>query len=264
MEVDEKSMMKSIGEHPSYHRGLTGEEAILRLKASGLNHCYLIRYSENRKGYVLTIYRKEKGAKDVEKHYNIVTENGRYKIHGRGFKDNFDNIGELLKHYEQNWIHPTLESIGKIYTQQDFLAQDEEEARVEQVNDREQPNPAQDPAGNPNRQAQGDGPPANEPAVNGPAGNGPAVNGPAVNGPAVNGPPVNGPPANGPAANGPAVNGPPANGPAVNGPPANGPAANGPPANGAHEEPVNREHANGAPARPQNLPPRQNRRCTLL
>ena len=195
-------MMKSIGEHPGYHRSITGKQAIHRLKGSGRDHCYLLRYSEAKQSYVLTVYRKERGANDVEKHYEIVAENKRYKIHGRGFKKDFENFSELLGYYEHNWIHATLESIGEIYTQQDFLAQDEEEARVEQVNDREQPNPTQDPAGNPNRQAQGDGPPANEPAVNGPAvNNGPPANRPAVNWPPANGAQANDEPVNGEQAN---------------------------------------------------------------
>ena len=107
---------KMIAEDTSYHAGITGEEAIKRLQVSGNPHCYLIRYSEAQECYILTVYCKQSPS-DVEKHFKILVD-PKYKIENTA--NEFESIGQLLEHYENHRIHPTLRKIGHKYTLRDY------------------------------------------------------------------------------------------------------------------------------------------------
>lgn len=107
-----------IGEHSCYHQSIQGDEAIRRLQASGHTHCYLTRYSEAWKSYLLSVYEKRR-PKDVEKHFKIVIENTKHRINGLA-KD-FGDIKQLLEFYEGHRIHPSLKNIGCNYTEEAYL-----------------------------------------------------------------------------------------------------------------------------------------------
>ena len=169
---------ETILEHPSYHEGITGEEAIYRLRASGHHLCYLTRYSKLQKSYVLTVYQIQQRMNDDEMHFKIVIENERYKIDGT--KRDFEDIDHLLEFYEEHRIHRTLRKIGERYTQDEYM--EEEEGHE---NDHRELNPQNGnrPAQNRNRPVQppqnGNGPAqppqnGNEPAQPHQNGNGPA------------------------------------------------------------------------------------------
>ena len=103
-----------LGDHPSYHQCICGEEAIRRLKASGHPCCYLTRYSEKKESYILTVYKKQR-PKDTKKHFIIIIKNnGRLKIEGET-EVHFKRIEELLEYYETHRIHPSLKTIGCCY-----------------------------------------------------------------------------------------------------------------------------------------------------
>ena len=107
-----------LGDHPSYHQCISGEEAIRRLKASGYSRCYLTRYSEAHKSYILTIYQQQ-SPNDIEKHFKIVIEkNGRLKIYGETRM--FKRIGKLLAYYETHRLDPSLCNIGRGYKEEEF------------------------------------------------------------------------------------------------------------------------------------------------
>ncbi len=100
-----------IDPHPCYHHAITGKEAEKKMKNSG-DHCYLTRYSEIKKCYVLSVYQKKPNR--VMKHFEIsVTEfegQKQYKIDGKTRV--FNGIKELLTYYENNSIDPALKNIG--------------------------------------------------------------------------------------------------------------------------------------------------------
>ena len=107
-----------MGEHSSYHQSIPGAEAIRRLKGSGHPCCYLTRYSESQKSYILTVYRKQ-SPKDEERHFKIVIEHNRqHRIEGQ--TASFSDIGQLLTYYETHRIHPSLKNIGHNYTEDDY------------------------------------------------------------------------------------------------------------------------------------------------
>ena len=114
--VLEEDMME---EHTSYHNAITGEEAICRLKQSGLPHCYLTRYSQDKLIYVLTVYWRQR-PQDVEEHFELRNEQGRCKIARK--HQEFENLKELLEHYEQHRISPSLPNIGQNYMFQTYNA----------------------------------------------------------------------------------------------------------------------------------------------
>ena len=112
--IKEEDLME---EHSSHHNAITGEEAINRLKHSGLPHCYLTRYSQDKLIYVLTVYWKQRPM-DVEEHFHLRTEEGRCKIVGK--RQEFESIEKLLEHYEKHRISPSLPTIGKNYEFEDY------------------------------------------------------------------------------------------------------------------------------------------------
>ena len=113
-----------MGEHESYHEGITGAEAERRLKLAGKNIAYLTRYSKEEKSYVLTVFKKQI-PEDVTMHFKIVIQNGKHKIHRKQMK--FDDIGTLLEYYEEHRLDPDMKKIGDKYTLEEFYEQQEKE-----------------------------------------------------------------------------------------------------------------------------------------
>ena len=104
-----------IEAHACYHRAISGEEGEKRLKKHGGN-CYLTRYSEIQKCYILTVY---DSTKPVTKHFEIKKSHGKYKIRGKDMT--FSSIQQLLEYYEHdNEFDPALSSIGRAYTEEDY------------------------------------------------------------------------------------------------------------------------------------------------
>ena len=106
-------------EHISYHGPITQDDAVKRLKKSGIN-CYLTRYSTSLGMYVITAYRKKpETVGNFGLIVNLRSETDRYRIFKMERK--FMNIDEMLRFYETNRIHPTFANIGRRYTQQDHI-----------------------------------------------------------------------------------------------------------------------------------------------
>ncbi len=118
MVLNERKMME---EHGSYHRSISGEEAERRLKACS-DHCYLTRYSENRRCYMLTVY--QKWPIPTTKHFEICLENlgdsKAYTIAGK--TQEFKGIGALLHEYENSSIDPAFRTIGRQVTEAEYMS----------------------------------------------------------------------------------------------------------------------------------------------
>ena len=107
-----------MGEHDSYHQRISAEEAEKRLKKYDGNRCYLTRFSQNNNHYVLSVYQKIP-TQEIE-HYGIDIQDGKYKIQGK--EDVFNDVTQMLKHYEQKRLDPAFKNIGKMFTEEDYLS----------------------------------------------------------------------------------------------------------------------------------------------
>ena len=105
-----------MGEHPSYHHSITGNEAKRRLQMHD-RLGYLTRYSDMQQCYLLTVYKPT----EVIKHFKIEIDGDMHKIEGKG--KIFDSIGSLLAHYEDaknTPLDPSFKTIGRYYTEDDY------------------------------------------------------------------------------------------------------------------------------------------------
>ena len=105
-----------MGEHPSYHHSITGNEAKRRLQMHD-RLGYLTRYSDMQQCYLLTVYKPT----EVIKHFKIEIDGDVHKIEGKG--KIFYSIGSLLAHYEDaknTPLDPSFKTIGRYYTEDDY------------------------------------------------------------------------------------------------------------------------------------------------
>lgn len=105
-----------IPEHEGYHHIISQNEAERRLRQNG-GRCYLTRYSNTNKCYILSI--SQTAPTSTIRHFIIDKEkDGVCRI--RGKQKEFGSIEELLAYYEENAIDPALRNIGKKYTEEDY------------------------------------------------------------------------------------------------------------------------------------------------
>ena len=131
-EAIQKSGM--MGEHSSYHESIPGAEARRRLelfcKHNCCSCCYLTRYSRKKKSYALSILKKQK-PEDIMLHFRIlVKEEGKHEIEGTFME--FEGIAQLLDYYESHRLDPSLRSIGRKCTEQDYEQAEQAEEREEE------------------------------------------------------------------------------------------------------------------------------------
>jgi hypothetical protein len=108
-----------LPKHPAFHHNLTGDEAERRLKVCD-GHCYLIRFSKAQDCYMLSVYRKERSMPLVKEHYGInITDNDKIMIEGN--EKEFDSLEALLCYYQDNPIDTALSSIGRRYTENEYI-----------------------------------------------------------------------------------------------------------------------------------------------
>ena len=112
--------LQAISKLRCYCGAITGKQAEKKLREHKKD-CYLIRYSEVRGFYVLTVaVRGKEGEEMITKHFklNIAAKadplSCLYEIEGT--KKKFDNISKLLEFYENNALSYTLSSIGSAFT----------------------------------------------------------------------------------------------------------------------------------------------------
>jgi hypothetical protein len=108
-----------IGEHPSYHQAITGDEAELRLRRFG-GHCFLTRYSEKKKHYILSTFKNLKPT-PVIRHFKIIKKHGR--VHIEGIVKTHDDLQALLTYYQEHRVNPAVKSIGRQcdYREEDYM-----------------------------------------------------------------------------------------------------------------------------------------------
>ncbi len=102
-----------ITEHESYHNEISGIEAMKRLKVFG-NRCYLTRYSEFQKCYILSVCMSDEDFQtEIYKHFELkVSDEGIQILEHKPFA----NLVEMLKHYENNRLSSAFPTIGKCIT----------------------------------------------------------------------------------------------------------------------------------------------------
>ena len=103
---------------------MNAKDAKNKLKLEGGN-CYLIRYSEVRKIYLLSVMKKS----PTPFHFQLkVKKEGLYEIDGSEQK--FDSISGMLKHYENHPVNPLVERLGdmcinsKVAKMKEFVLQE--------------------------------------------------------------------------------------------------------------------------------------------
>ena len=108
-----------IPEHECYHHNISKREAERRLKQRG-GRCYLTRYSETNKCYILSI--SQTAPTNTIRHFYIDKEKGDvYKI--RGKQKDFTSIEDLLAYYESHAIDPAFSNIGRRYAEEEYTRQ---------------------------------------------------------------------------------------------------------------------------------------------
>lgn len=112
------------------HGEITGEEAEKRLRMCG-DHCHLVRYSEKRECYVLSVFKSELGV-DKCKHFEIkLSDKGGSRSFQLDSSKTFDSLRSMLNHYREKIDHPALENgIGQCVTKTDYAQRYEEERQA--------------------------------------------------------------------------------------------------------------------------------------
>ena len=107
-----------MGEHSSYHQNIPGDEAERRLKQFNA-HCYLTCFSNHQNCYMLSVFKQQRPT-DVMRHFKIIIKDDRkHLIEGKD--EEFDDISQLLAHYEDHRIDPALKNIGTNYKEELYL-----------------------------------------------------------------------------------------------------------------------------------------------
>ena len=107
-----------MGQHSSYHNGITEEEANRRLRHSSLPHSYLTYFNNDKQTYMLAVYQRQ-GCNRVEKHFPITISHGMHQLQLDEVMDDqesFESIDRLLQHYAVHRVDPSLVNIGQNYT----------------------------------------------------------------------------------------------------------------------------------------------------
>ena len=99
-------VLRKITEHPSYHGAVTGSVAESILRNHGGN-CFLTRYSEDKSCYRLSVIKEGR-----VQHFQLLHSFGHatYEIEGAGIT--FDDINDLLAHYQSHPLDYAIETIG--------------------------------------------------------------------------------------------------------------------------------------------------------
>lgn len=112
---------------PSYHDKIPADEATKRLKASGLEHCYLTHYCETTSSYMLSVYKQQTSEDEIIKHFKIEVDDPHFYLEGRKDKK-FQSIKKLLNYYEKIMIEHSL-CVGMKYTEEEYKKQQRKEQK---------------------------------------------------------------------------------------------------------------------------------------
>ena len=116
-----------MSEHSSYHQSIPGDEAERRLKQFNA-HCYLTRFSEHNDCYMLSVFQQQT-PRDVMKHFKIIIKDDRkHLIDGKD--EEFNDINQLLAHYENNRIDPSFRTIGQNYTEEEYKRRSTKDCQI--------------------------------------------------------------------------------------------------------------------------------------
>ena len=124
----------------SYHGKLSGQEAEQILMEKRIP-CYLTRYSNNHGKYILSTVTQDKQGNLIPFHLKILIDNDEKKYEIDGTRQSFENIDELLTHYENHPLNPDIISIGRrcLKNEPEEIMQ-EQDAQQQQSRESEQDN----------------------------------------------------------------------------------------------------------------------------
>ena len=109
--------LKDLKNLPSYHGAMTESIAEFKLEHQTGGSCYLIRYSERRKIFVISVLTRNRVENGSDFHASFTLnitkgEDGNiYEIEGT--EETFGNISKMLAFYENNPLTAKVKSIGK-------------------------------------------------------------------------------------------------------------------------------------------------------
>ena len=95
---------------------MTGAMAEQKLSRHGGGNCYLIRYSEGRKDFMVSVMRRniQNTSQPTYQHFilNVTKEDGHNIYEIEGSKKKFMDISSLFEFYETNPLTPSMTTIG--------------------------------------------------------------------------------------------------------------------------------------------------------
>ena len=109
--------IEEISKHPSYHGAITTTKAKQRLKGQRKN-CYLTRYSEERREFVLSVYEGKENDHETESEVfrnfdiSIMKEGNEISYEVSETEKKFKTVAELLEYYKRSHLTPSVKSIG--------------------------------------------------------------------------------------------------------------------------------------------------------
>lgn len=113
MKAVPEQKIREFSNHPNFHGAIDANEAESLLRKQNINSCYLLRYSESRDEYTLSVLRNKKD-KYVFHNFDIYIEQeedrATYEISGSEKK--FNSIAELIDFFKENPLNHSIDRIG--------------------------------------------------------------------------------------------------------------------------------------------------------
>ena len=100
--------------HECYHGSISGSKAKSRLKAEGRD-CFLIRYSNNQRKYLLSILKKGLGQDtdgDLFVEFEILMVKGGKKCKIDGQSKTLSSLDEMITYWNMISLHPSVADLG--------------------------------------------------------------------------------------------------------------------------------------------------------
>lgn len=108
--------IKEVGNHPSFHGAIDANAAESLLREQNMPCGHLMRYSEFREEYTLSVLRKKEDNKYTFHSFDIIIEQGDVEGHATyeisGSEKKFSSIAILLDFYKKNPLTHSIDGIG--------------------------------------------------------------------------------------------------------------------------------------------------------
>lgn len=107
--------LKDLRDEPSYHWALDREEAETKIQNHHGKRCYLTRYCEESRMFLLSVMERRKNSDPVFEHFQFIIKRKRrkktrYTLEGSDVK--FPKVSEMLEYYHSNPVSHHFSNIG--------------------------------------------------------------------------------------------------------------------------------------------------------